>query len=77
MSRLTRGNLLATLKQLKKIKRPPHIVAAPAVQAIMPSSQPNNSKALQEAISQRRSLLNLGHTLWQLPGEVAHHSPHQ
>lgn len=57
MSRLTRGNLLATLKQLKKIKRPPHIVAAPAVQAIMPSSQPTNSKALQEAISQRRKLL--------------------
>ena len=62
MSRLTRGNLLATLKQLKKIKRPPHIVAAPAVQAILPSSQPNNSKELQEAISQRRSLLNLGNS---------------
>lgn len=57
MSRLTRGNLLATLKQLKKIKRPAQVIPSPAVQAIIPSSPVNSNKCLKDVIAQRRALL--------------------
>lgn len=61
MQRLTRGNLLATLKELKKCKKPKTIVQVPAsVQAVVPMKSyapPKNSKRIVE---QRRYALLSG-----------------
>ena len=60
-NKLTRGNLLATLKELKKHKRPKVANSVPAsVQAIVPVSnpQPKKSKELAKAIAQRREILS-------------------
>ena len=64
MGNLTRGNLLATLKELKKHKRPKVVVANASVQAICGGSVPkkSNSKssALKEVIAKRREILCRG-----------------
>lgn len=62
-NRLTRGNLLATLKELKKHPRPKVANPVPAsVQAIVRVSnpQPKKSKELARAIAQRRAILSGG-----------------
>ena len=62
-NRLTRGNLLATLKVLKKHPRPKTGNPVPAsVQAIVPASnpQPKKSKELARAIAERRDILSGG-----------------
>lgn len=65
-NRLTRGNLLATIKELKKHPRPKVANPVPAsVQAIVPASnpQPKKSKELARAIAQRRAILS-GASSW-------------
>ena len=60
-NRLTRGNLLATLKVLKKHPRPKVVNPVPAsVQAIVPASNPQlkKSKELASVIAQRRAILS-------------------
>lgn len=62
-NRLTRGNLLATLKELKKHPRPKVANPVPAsVQAIVRVSnpQPKKSKELARVIAQRRAILSGG-----------------
>lgn len=60
MGNLTRGNLLATLKELKKHKRPKAVVANVAVQAICPQKPNSKSSALKEVIAKRREILCRG-----------------
>lgn len=57
MPRLDRGNLLATIKELKKHKRPKTTIAPPSVQAIVPSSAPKITLTLSEVIAERRNIL--------------------
>lgn len=69
MGKVTRGTLLATLKELKKHKRPK--VANPvsaSVQAIVPvnNPQPKKSKELARAIAERRAILLGGGFLYGL-----------
>ena len=63
MQRLTRGNLLATLKELKKMPRPKISVIAPAsVQAIVGNTKPikkvDTHSNVITAIQRRRALFN-------------------
>lgn len=59
MGKLNRGNLLATLKKLKKMPRPKVVIANPAVQAICGGSsiKPNKTADLKASIERRRVLL--------------------
>lgn len=59
MGKLNRGNLLATLKKLKKIPRPKVVIANPAVQAICGGSSitPNKKADLKAVIERRRAML--------------------
>lgn len=58
MRKLTRGNLLATLKELKKHKRPNPVVSSVTVQAICPQkSLPKKSMDMQ-AVLERRKILH-------------------
>lgn len=54
MGKVTRGTLLATLKELKKHKRPKPVVAAVAVQAICGGSVQSNKAADLKAVVERR-----------------------
>ena len=61
MGKLNRGNLLATLKKLKKMPRPKVVIANPAVQAICGgSSIKSNKKADLKAVVERRRALKNG-----------------
>lgn len=61
MQRLTRGNLLATLKELKKCKKPKAIVPVPAsVQAVVPTKSYVSSKNSKWVVEQRRYALLSG-----------------
>lgn len=57
MDKLTRGNLLATLKSLKKHKRPKAVVANVAVQAICGGSvpKPDKSADLKSVVERRKA----------------------
>lgn len=59
MSKLTRGNVLATIKKLKKMPRPKASVSAPAVQAICGQKTTNKSNKVADlkAVMQRRRAL--------------------
>lgn len=59
MSKLTRGNVLATIKKLKKTPRPKAQVSAPAVQAICGQKTANKSNKVADlkATLERRRLL--------------------
>lgn len=59
MGNLTRGNLLATIKSLKKHKRPKVVVANVAVQAICGGSvpKPNKSADLKSVVERRKMML--------------------
>ena len=59
MGNLTRGNLLATIKSLKKHKRPKVVVANASVQAICGGSVPKIDKGvdLKSVIARRRIML--------------------
>lgn len=59
MGKLNRGNLLATLKKLKKTPRPKVVIANPAVQAICGGSSPKPNKVidLKVTVERRRTLL--------------------
>ncbi len=59
MDKLTRGNLLATLKSLKKHKRPKSVAAnaSVAVQAICPQKVNVNKAADIKAVLERRKAL--------------------
>lgn len=62
-NRLTRGNLLATLKELKKMPRPKVGVSNASVQAICSSSsamKPSKSTDVRATIDRRRTLLQNG-----------------
>lgn len=59
MSKLTRGNVLATIKKLKKMPRPKAFVSAPAVQAICgqkTTNKPNKVADLKAVMQRRRAL---------------------
>ena len=60
MSNLTRGNLLATIKSLKKHKRPKAVVANASVQAIcgVSSIKPNKKADLKAVVERRRALMS-------------------
>lgn len=60
MGKLNRGNLLATLKKLKKMPRPKVVIANPAVQAICGGSsiKPNKKADLKAVIERRRALIS-------------------
>lgn len=60
MGKLNRGNLLATLKKLKKMPRPKVVIVNPAVQAICGGSVPKSDKSadLKSIVERRRTLLN-------------------
>ena len=60
MGKLNRGNLLATLKTLKKMPRPKVVIANPAVQAICGGSsiKPNKKADLKAVIERRRALMS-------------------
>lgn len=59
MGKVTRGTLLATLKELKKHKRPKPVVTAVAVQAICGGGvQANKAADLKAVVERRRTLLN-------------------
>lgn len=60
MGKLNRGNLLATLKKLKKMPRPKVVIANPAVQAICGGSSitPNKKADLKAVIERRRALMS-------------------
>lgn len=62
MGKVTRGTLLATLKELKKHKRPKPITIAVSVQAICPKqvASVNKSAELRATVERRRALLNGG-----------------
>lgn len=65
MGKLNRGNLLATLKKLKKTPRPKVTVANPAVQAICgvnDAPKPNKTNDLKATVERRRLLLKDGHS---------------
>lgn len=59
MGNLTRGNLLATLKELKKHKRPKVVVANASVQAICGGSVPKSDKSadLKSVVERRKTML--------------------
>lgn len=58
MGRMTRGTLLATLKELKKHPRPKSsYTTAVAVQAICPQKQNRKVSDLKEVIAKRRNIL--------------------
>lgn len=59
MGKLNRGNLLATIKKLKKIPRPKAVIANPAVQAICGQTATNkyNKVADLKATVERRRVL--------------------
>lgn len=61
MGNLTRGNLLATLKELKKHKRPKAVVANAAVQAICGGSvpKPDKSADLKATLERRRAMFSV------------------
>lgn len=54
MGKVTRGTLLATLKELKKHKRPKPVVTAVAVQAICGGDVQSNKAADLKAVVERR-----------------------
>ena len=58
MGNLTRGNLLATIKSLKKHKRPKVVVANASVQAICGGSvpKPDKSADLKATLERRKAL---------------------
>lgn len=59
MGKVTRGTLLATLKELKKHPRPKSCVTtAVVVQAICPQKQNNKAANLKEVIAKRREVLS-------------------
>ena len=60
MGNLTRGNLLATIKSLKKHKRPKTVVANAAVQAICGGSvpKPDKSADLKSVVERRKAILS-------------------
>lgn len=61
MSKLTRGNVLATIKKLKKMPRPKVSVSAPAVQAICGQRATNKSNKvadLKATVERRRAMLH-------------------
>lgn len=58
MGKVTRGTLLATLKELKKHKRPKPATTAVAVQAICPQKQNHKAANLKEVIAKRREVLS-------------------
>ena len=60
MGKLNRGNLLATLKKLKKMPRPKVVISNPAVQAICGGSsiKPNKKADLKAVIERRRALMS-------------------
>lgn len=57
MQRLNRGNLLATIKELKKHKRPKPAVSSVAVQAICPQKSLPKKSVDMQAVAERRRLL--------------------
>ena len=58
MGKLTRGNLLAVLKELKKHPRPKSYRGSPvAVQAICPQACPSDNTSCSEAVMVRRNIL--------------------
>lgn len=58
MGRVTRGTLLATLKELKKLPRPKSSsTACVAVQAICPKQRSSNTTVNKTVITQRRNCL--------------------
>lgn len=59
MNKLTRGNVLATLKELKKHKRPKPATTAVAVQAICPKQvvKADRNAELRASIERRRALI--------------------
>ena len=59
MGKVTRGTLLATLKELKKHKRPKPTTTAVAVQAICPklTVQVDKNAELRASIERRRALM--------------------
>lgn len=57
MGKVTRGTLLATLKELKKHKRPKPATTAVAVQAICPQKVKENTVADMKATLERRRVL--------------------
>ena len=60
MNKLTRGNVLATIKKLKKMPRPKVSVSAPAVQAICgqkATSKPNKVADLKAIMKRRRAMI--------------------
>lgn len=61
MGNLTRGNLLATIKSLKKHKRPKTVVANAAVQAICGGSvpKPDKSADLKSVVDRRKAMFTL------------------
>ena len=59
-ARLTRGNLLATLKELKKLPRPKMALSAPSVQAICEqklTTNTNKSVGLDAVMKRRRAMI--------------------
>lgn len=57
MGKVTRGTLLATLKELRKHKRPTAVVSVPAVQAICPQKVKVDKVADMKATLERRRVL--------------------
>lgn len=60
MGKVTRGTLLATLKELKKHKRPKPATTAVAVQAICPKQvvKADRNAELKASIERRRALMS-------------------
>lgn len=62
MGKLNRGNLLATLKKLKKMPRPKVVIANPAVQAICgvnDAPKPNKTADLKVILERRRAMFSV------------------
>lgn len=57
MDRMTRGNVLATIKELRKVKRPCARVVPVSVQAFVPESRKSKTPDRLSVISHRRSIL--------------------
>ncbi len=72
MNKLTRGNVLATIKKLKKMPRPKVAMSAPAVQAICGQNTPNKTNKvadLKATVGRRRAIASASIVPYYTPAE--------
>lgn len=67
MQRLNRGNLLATIKELKKHKRPKPAITSVAVQAICPQKSFPKKSVDMQAVAERRKILQGRRSMSSVP----------